>query len=326
MPLPQRTFLRWCPPVPRLGLGGGGPSRLGTRAGTPDADDGAVRVVYRAIDLGIRVLDTAETYGTEPHFARAIRDLAPSVRDELVICTKHSPFRADGSSPRTGVEFASAIDMSLRALGVEAIDLEQVHGVEPSEYAYVCDEILPALERARDAGKVRAIGLTEMFQRDPAHTVLADALGEPDSAGPWESVMVGYNILNQTAAEVVFPRASALGVGTLGMFAVRRALSKADRLREVVSEPAVISRIPEDLVLGADGEPLSWLLDEAESITEAAYRFCLSQPGPDVVLTGTGSIEHLEANVRAFERGPLSAGAVDRLRRAFAGIDTVTGQ
>jgi len=326
MALPVVRFGRTGWSVSRLGLGAGGPSRLGTRgSGDQSVFDSAVEVVRRAVDLGITLLDTAETYRTEPHVGAAIRDLPSSVRDKLVICTKHAAIHDAERPPRTGDEIVNAIEESLRALGVDAIDLEQVHGVEPREYDHVRTEIIPALDRARAAGKIRRIGLTEMFQRDTTHETLGRVLDDVALGAPIASIMVGHNLLNPSAREDVLPRAHELGVATLGMFAVRRAMSRPERLREVVAELARDPRFDERLINGTDGEPLSWLLDYAETLPEASYRYCLTAPSPDVILCGTGSIDHLEANVRAIERGPLPDEALARLRAAFGWVTSLTG-
>jgi L-galactose dehydrogenase len=58
---------------------------------------------------------------------------------------------------------------------------------------------------------------------------------------------------------------------------------------------------------------------------DAAYRFCRFEPGIDVVLTGTGDVEHLKENVASLERGPLPAQDTARLREIFARVDSVSG-
>jgi L-galactose dehydrogenase len=60
-------------------------------------------------------------------------------------------------------------------------------------------------------------------------------------------------------------------------------------------------------------------------LTEAAYRFCRYEPGMDVVLSGTGSIAHLEDNARALNLPPLPQAALDRVNKLFAGVDSVSG-
>ena len=73
--------------------------------------------------------------------------------------------------------------------------------------------------------------------------------------------------------------------------------------------------------------PLGFLLEDgvAASIPEAAYRFCRYEPGIDVVLSGTGNIEHLEQNVRSLLMPPLPSWAVERLHTMFDAVDNVSG-
>jgi aryl-alcohol dehydrogenase-like predicted oxidoreductase len=116
----------------------------------------------------------------------------------------------------------------------------------------------------------------------------------------------------------VFPRTRELGVGTLIMFAVRRALSRPDRLAEVLIDMVARGTLPADL---AGRNPLASLGD----IRDAAYRFCAHEPGADLVLTGTGSPEHLEDNVRSLLAEPLPADALALLERLFGHVDSVSG-
>jgi len=74
-------------------------------------------------------------------------------------------------------------------------------------------------------------------------------------------------------------------------------------------------------------ERLSFLTEDGKSATipEAAYRYCRHEPGLDVILTGTGSIEHLEENVASLLKGPLDVNDTARLRDMFGMVDSVSG-
>jgi aryl-alcohol dehydrogenase-like predicted oxidoreductase len=61
-------------------------------------------------------------------------------------------------------------------------------------------------------------------------------------------------------------------------------------------------------------------------VRDAAYRFCRHEPGADVVLTGTGSVQHLEENVASLERGPLAPEQYVLLAELFGQIDSISGQ
>jgi len=142
----------------------------------------------------------------------------------------------------------------------------------------------------------------------------------------WDVVMVGFNILNQSARERVFTHTLRHGIRVLDMFAVRRALSQTAMLRETIAELVRQGLVEPDAL--DEVEPLGFLLREggSHSLMDAAYRFCRVEPGVDVVLSGTGSVAHLEANVASILRPPLPDSDRQRLMEIFARVDTVSGQ
>jgi hypothetical protein len=101
------------------------------------------------------------------------------------------------------------------------------------------------------------------------------------------------------------------------MFAVRNIFSKPDILKKTVGELAAEGKLPASLA--AEENPLGFLVHEggAESVVDAAYRFARHEPGIDVVLFGTGSVAHLEANVASLLRPPLPPADVARLHTLF---------
>jgi hypothetical protein len=102
------------------------------------------------------------------------------------------------------------------------------------------------------------------------------------------------------------------------MFAVRRALTSTARLQEVLGALSAKGELPAEL----DTEHA---LDFLGDVRDAAYRFCANEPGADVVLTGTGNVQHLEENISSLLAGPLSAEQMQRLERLFGRIDSVSG-
>jgi aryl-alcohol dehydrogenase-like predicted oxidoreductase len=212
------------------------------------------------------------------------------------------------------------IDDSLAALDTDRIDILHLHGVQPQHYERAVEEYLPLLERARSAGKIRFLAISEVFVRDPGHAMLPRAIDD----GHFDVVMVGFNLLNPSARERVFRRAIEEDIGTLIMFAVRRALSQPEELARVCAELEQKGVLPAG-ALDAD-DPLGFLVREgrAESVVEAAYRFCRHEPGAHVVLTGTGSPEHLAANIEAIEKGPLSPEDLTRLKELFGAVDFIS--
>ncbi|MFX1597175.1 MAG: aldo/keto reductase, partial [Promethearchaeota archaeon] len=93
-------------------------------------------------------------------------------------------------------------------------------------------------------------------------------------------------------------------IGVLIMFAVRLALSRPERLNQVIAE--LIDRKQVDPSDIDENDPLGFLVHEggAVSLPDAAYRFCRYEPGTHVTLSGTGNSNHLKANIESFYRLP----------------------
>jgi aryl-alcohol dehydrogenase-like predicted oxidoreductase len=295
-----------------VGLGCGGHSRLGMTYGNDV--NAAADVVRGAIDLGITFIDTAENYGTEEAIGRGIRGRC----DAVFISTKASPAFRDGS-PLGVSDLRDKIDTSLKRLGTDHIDLFNLHGVADSLYDHSVEVLLPELKRQQAAGKVRYLGITEAFGRETNHTMLQRAI--PDAH--FDVVMIGFNLLNPSARKTVFPLTRKHRIGTLIMFAVRRSLSRPDDLRELLASLETERLVPEGTAANALGfvtrDP------DVHSLVEAAYRFCRHEPGADVILTGTGKLEHLKDNIASILAQPLPALIQDRLSRIFGDVATVSG-
>ena len=295
------------------GLGCGGASRLGMATGA-DAEQ-AASVVRRAIELGVTFIDTARNYGTEEAVGLGIRGR----RDEVFLSTKSSAGR--GERMFTAAELSESLDGSLRRLGTDHVDVFHLHGITPSQYDYCAEVLVPEMKRQQAAGKIRFVGATEQFGGDTAHKMLTRAL--PDDH--FDVIMVGFTLLNPSARARVFPETLKHAVGTLIMFAVRRSLSQPGALQEVVA--GLIERGEVDAGKIDAADPLGFLRDRSDvgSLTEAAYRFCRHEPGAEVILTGTGNVEHLEANLAAIQGPPLAPEIGERLRGLFGAVDSVSG-
>lgn len=306
------TFGRTGLKVSVMGLGCGGPSRIGRSTGQSEAE--SVAIIHQAIDAGVNLIDTAEAYETEALVGVALCGLD---RSQLVISTKKS-YRQEISPALV----RARVEKSLQALQTDYIDIYNLHGVHPDHYPRLRDEILPTFHELRTEGKIRFIGVSEMFNEDKTHEMMINSL--PDD--PWDVAMVGFNILNQTARQQVFPQTMAQNVAVQIMFAVRRVLSQPEKLVAAVQELIAAGQLDASEVDLAD--PLGFVLAEsdASSIVDAAYRFCRYEPGVHAVLSGTGNPAHLQANIDSLCRPPLPAGVVAKLRHIFRNASAVTGQ
>jgi aryl-alcohol dehydrogenase-like predicted oxidoreductase len=296
-----------------VGLGCGGPSRLGLRDNA-DSEEQAIGIVREAIDLGVNFIDTAQAYGTEGLVGKAVAGIP---RDRLVISTKKTLPSTSDTNLDEGIR--RGLEQSLKHLGTDYIDVYHLHGVEPKDYDFAREQLMPVMRRLREQGKIRFIGVTEGFVQDPSHQMLQRGLKED----LWDVVMVGFNLLNPSARRTVFSTTRNKGVGVLNMFAVRRALSRPERLKTIVA-----NLIKKRALSATDlNDLVDFMLREsnAQTLPEVAYRFCRHEPGVDVVLTGTGNPEHLKANVQSILKPALPERVLERLEAVFGSLDTLTG-
>jgi aryl-alcohol dehydrogenase-like predicted oxidoreductase len=299
-----------------LGLGAGGNSRLGLSNGL--SDDHAANVVRAALDMGITLLDTAHVYNTERAIGLALRGRK---RDQVVISSK-SPYLNAEHELLEAHAFQTNLETSLKNLGTDYIDIYFIHGLALPYYEACRERFLPILEQARQAGKIRFIGITEAFERDFRHEMLVRALRDDD----WDAVMVGFNLLNPSARDRVLSITRQKQIGTLGMFAVRRGLIDEQWLRILLTMLAKNGEIDPALITAPDLMESLALRGVSETLSEAAYRFCAFENGMDSVLSGTSSAEHLRANLAAVQKGPLPAATLDRLKQLFGHVDSLSGQ
>jgi L-galactose dehydrogenase len=319
-PLEKRILGRTGLAVTQLGLGAGGNSRLGLSLG--QSEEHAAGVVEAALEMGLTLVDTARGYRTEEAVGKALR----GTRRENVVVSSKSGYLDEQRQLHTAQALEAELEKSLEALGLETIDIYFLHGLRREYYEAATERFVPVLDKARQAGKIRFMGITEAFESDTRHEMLQRAVLDDC----WDVMMVGYNLINQSARERVLAETRRKGIATLGMFAVRRGLIDEERLRVLLGRMAAgehgevqielaLAEAPD--LMGALG-----LRGIAESLSEAAYRFCAYEPMLDCVLSGTSSAEHLRQNLAAVQRGPLPVEAVRRLERIFGRVDSVSAQ
>jgi len=301
------------------GLGCGGHSRLGL--GTGGSEETAVRIIQTAMDAGVNFIDTAQVYGTENVVGMA----AEGRRDQVVLSTKVQIVKpgaaVTGDDCISGEVFVANFEESLKRLRTDYVDILHLHGVAPAQYDYCRKELVPALYSLREEGKIRFLGLTERFITDPQHAMLTQALQDDF----WDVIMVGFNLINPSARHRVFQHTRDKNIGVLDMFAVRRALSNTDALGKIIED------LIKDGVINSDSldvkDPLEFLTENgaASSVVEAAYRFCRHEPGVDIVLSGTGNLDHLHENISSIQKSPLPENCRQRLEEIFGAVDCVSG-
>lgn len=323
-----RTFGRTGLRVSALGLGCGAVGGLMVRGSAADQE----RAVARSVEAGITFLDTAPMYGdgaSETNLGRVLAKLRPAV----VLATKVMLRPEERGEIATAVP--RSVEASLRRLGRDSVDLLQLHNpisdaARPGALALaeVLGEVVPALQRLRDQGKARFIGITGLG--DPA------AVLQVVDSGAFDSAQVAYNLLNPSAALEVpagFPaddygrligRATAAGMGTVGI----RALAGGALSGSAERHPIGMA-ILDPIGTGADYETdvgraqaFVPLLREygAADLVDLAMRFAIAEGGPSTILVGVSTLEQLDHAIAAVERGPLPASALASLRPIWAGM------
>jgi aryl-alcohol dehydrogenase-like predicted oxidoreductase len=152
--------------VNRLGFGA---MRLTGRAilGEPEDPEQARRVLRRAVELGVNLIDTADSYGPELS-ERLIAQALHPYPDELVVATKGGYTRPGGRWVPDGrpKHLREACEGSLRRLKVERIDLYQLHRPDPR---IALEDSVWALAQLREEGKIRYVGLSNQAATRPLH-------------------------------------------------------------------------------------------------------------------------------------------------------------
>jgi aryl-alcohol dehydrogenase-like predicted oxidoreductase len=178
-----------------------------TTVGNPDPDV-SIRVIHKALDAGINLVDTADAYGdSEEVVGRALRGR----RDNVVLATKFGrPTSDDPNHQGTSRRWImTAVENSLRRLQTDHIDLYQIHRPDPSTDL---EETLSALTDLIRSGKVRAIGTSGL---PPSDIVEAQWIAERRGLARFRTEQPAYSLLNRGIEREVLPLAQRYGLGTL---------------------------------------------------------------------------------------------------------------
>ena len=307
-----RTLGRTGLQVSLMSFGTGGPSNLGQRTGL--SPDGQTDQLRRCLDLGVNLFDTSAQYSeSEAILGRSLQGVP---RESYLVATKWAHRAREGSFNEPEA-LSKSVESSLLALRTDHIDVMQFHGVLPGEYDGVVERLYPEMRRLREQGKIRYIGLSEQFARDPEHKTAVVALKSHPEL--WDTIMLKYGILNQYAAEEALPLAQQHDVGILNMAAVRIKLPAPELLEELVADWKQRGHIAVDSL--PEKDPLGWLVHgEVDSVIGAGYKFAAAHLGVSTVLTGTSSIDHLEQNAAALEDPHLPGPDSARLEELFGRV------
>jgi aryl-alcohol dehydrogenase-like predicted oxidoreductase len=237
--------------------------------GPPKDHDEALRVLRRAVEIGITFFDTADSYGpyvAEDLLREALNPTGRSYGDDVVIATKAGLTR-QGPGVWTPLGqpayLRQEVELSLRRLGVERIDLFQLHRID--ENYPVADQV-GELKQLQDEGKIRHIGLSEISVED---------LQEAQKTAEIVSVQNLYNLANRDAEELL-DHCTEHGIAFIPWFPLATGeLSKDDGPLAAASKEH--DATPSQLAL-------AWLLKRSPVM---------------LPIPGTSSVDHLDSNTAA---------------------------
>jgi len=297
--------------VSALGLGCMGMSEF---YGPTDEAEG-IATIHRALELGVTLLDTADMYGPFTNEELVGKALKGGKRERVVLATKCGIVRTGKTFSRTldgSPEYIrKACDASLRRLGVDHVDLYQLHRMDPK---VPIEDSVGAMAELVKAGKTKAIGLSE---------VGPGTLRRAHAVHPIASLQSEYSLLSRDVEAEVLPACRELGIGFLAYSPLGRGLltgryrSRADfgaddyrQFTPRFAEGAFEQNL--DLALRATA-----LADKKGcTATQLALAWLLAK-GPEVVpIPGTKSRKRLEENCGA-ANVKLSAAELAELERVI---------
>jgi len=280
-------------------------------------DDESLRALRRALDLGLNFIDTALAYG-DGHSERLVGEVVRERAEAIVVATKVPPRNGRWPArPGTPVDEAfpgshvrECTERSLRNLGLEVIDVQQLH-VWSDEWVGQGDW-LETVEALRAEGKIRFFGIS-INDHEPANALRLIETGVVDT------VQVIYNVFDQSPEDELLPACQAHDVGVIvrvpfdeggltgritpdSEFApedFRSGYFRGDRKREVHER---VRAIVSELGVGED------------AMAEIALRYVLSHPAVSTVIPGMRSVRNVERNMAAGDGRGLPADQVQRLK------------
>jgi pyridoxine 4-dehydrogenase len=232
--------------------------------GPPQDPDEALRVLRRSVDLGVDFIDTADSYG--PHVSEDLIREALHPYDDVVIATKGGLTR---SGPGAWEQLArpeylrQCVEMSLRRLDVERIDLWQLHRIDK---LVDVEDSLGAVKELQDAGKIRHIGLSEV------------SVAEIEQARKVVDVVSVQNLYNlgNRKSEDVLQYCEQEGIGFIPWYPVAAG--------DLAKPGGVLDEIAQDHDATHAQLALAWLLRRSPVM---------------LPIPGTSSVAHLEENCAA---------------------------
>jgi aryl-alcohol dehydrogenase-like predicted oxidoreductase len=296
---------------------------LGGEWGSFDEERG-IEAIRNARELGVNFFDTAQGYGfgaSERLLGRALRDDLEHRREEVVIATKGGLRLTDDGLVRDASPewIRSGVESSLEALGVEYLDLYQVHWPDPKvPFA----QTAAALQQLADAGKIRHVGVSNF---DP------EQMEEFAKTRPVETLQPPYHLFRREIEQDVLPYCAAHDIGVLVYGPLAHGLLTG-ALREDTEFAAGDWRGSAPFFKGEEyrrnlavvGELEGFAQELGVSLSRLAIAWTLANPAVDVAIVGARSRAHIEDSIAA-ARLALSDADLERIDQIMRAAVPIAG-
>ncbi len=277
--------------VSEIGFGTWGISGIGY--GFTD-DKESIRTLHKALDLGINLIDTADSYGnghSEVLIGRVLKEMGDK---DTIIATKvgWDFYRPDGTRSNLKRDYILfALEQSLKRLGRDRIDIYHLHNSKPD--SIIENQVYETLDELKKQGKIRFCGVSALHIHDGIEAI---------NSGKADVIQVRYNLLDQRAEETVFPLAlrkrtgiivrEPLACGLLtGKYDSRSRFPKNDHRRgwniNFLEETAMKVK------------KLEFLKSPAKTLTQAALSFTLAHSAVSSVIPGSKTVNQVFENIEA---------------------------
>jgi aryl-alcohol dehydrogenase-like predicted oxidoreductase len=259
------------------------------------------RVVHKAIDLGINLIDTADSYGDKGGSEEWLGKILGEKRKQIVLATKFGlPMDGElGGASRRYI--MHAVEASLKRLNTHWIDLYQLHRPDPQT---PIEETLRALDDLIQQGKVRFIGCSNLSAQQVAE---AQATAQQHGLSAFVSCQDEYSMLVRNVERELVPTAKALGLGLLPYFPLASGLLSGKYKRGAPLPPGSrLSKIARHAQRFASernwrivGELEAFAARRGHTLLELAFSWLLRDEVVASVIAGATTPQQVEQNVRA---------------------------
>ena len=278
------------------------------------------RALHEALDQGVTLIDTADNYGfghSEELIAEVFKERG---KGHAIIATKAgNDFYHSSSADNRGYGpirqnadrdyIIWAADQSLKRLGVDAIDILQLHS--PDTEKLKCSDPWEALDRLKGQGKIKHAGWSVQSFKETEQAFLLDQYHELI-----DCIQVRYNFLEREAERELFPKAQQYGLGVIvripllfglltGKFSRESRFSEDDHRRFNLS-PDKLDKYLSDL------EGLRPLYERYpdQTMTQVSLRFCISHPACHAAIPGAKTPQQVADNCAASDYGSIPSGEI----------------